>query len=339
MGGCIFASSPGGKNRANGAGPLPPEMRGPQNTRLRNGRTSDKENTMAILTGINTCLRNSAGSWTFSRNKNTTIAMQKVEKKAVPVRSTKQMIRRMGWANIVAMWGSFTGNLKPSFERKGIRHSDFNAFMATNLDITNVYLKREEVRHNACVAAPYTMSQGSLPTIGVTMQNGGKMKSDISLGDLVIDSETTVGNFSKAVLDNNRDFVEGDQIIGFLVQQLSADENGTPKVRIEAGRVRLRVNSTRKLLDVVSETMFSTMDGYLATKTSVNGGVAWIHSRIEKGKTKVSTQRLTVNNNVLSDYTSVSARTAAIESYGGVNKQDYLTPYDDEETESAQTNP
>jgi len=338
MGGCIFASSSGGKNRANGAGPLPPGMRGPQNTRLRNGRTSDKENIMAILFGINTGLRNSAGSWTFSRNKNTTIAMQKVEKKAVPVRSTKQMIRRMGWANIVAMWRSFKGDLKPTFERKGYRHSDFNAFMAANLDINNVYLKREDVRHGVCVAAPYTMSEGSLPSIEITLVSGGKMKSDIALGDLTIDAETTVGNFSKAVIDNNPDFIEGDQIVGFLVQQVAVGANGTPKVHITASRVRLRTNATYKLMDVVDESLFSTVDGFLATKASVNGGMAWIHSRIEKGKTQVSTQQLTVNNNILSSYTSSSARTAAIESYGGVNKQDYVTPYD-EETEAEQTNP
>ena len=290
---------------------------------------------MAILSGINTRLRKSAGDWTFSRNQSTTIAMQKVEKKAVPVRSNKQMTRRMGWANIVSMWRSFTGNLRPSFEHKGSRHSDFNAFMAANLALSKVYLKRSEVRLGVCVAAPYIMSIGTLPAIGVSLMNGGKMRSDIALGDLTIDADTTVSAFSKAVMNNNPYFSEGDQITGFLADQQLVGENQIPKVRMVASRVRLDNTSNTKLLDIVSEELFASADGYLASKSTVNGGIAWIHSRLEKGRTLVSPQQLVVNNSLLDTYMSDTARTEAIESYGGLNKQEYLTPYEDE-TETVQ---
>ena len=294
---------------------------------------------MAILTGINTRLRKSAGDWTFSRNQSTTIAMQKVEKKEVPVRTSRQMNRRMGWANIVAMWKSFTGNLRPSFESKGTRHSDFNAFMAANLGLSKVYLKRSEVRLGVCVAAPYIMSLGTLPSIDITSMSGGKMKSDIALGDLTIDADTTVSSFSKAVLNNNDDYKEGDQITGFLAQQVLVGANQVPKVHMVASRVTLEKENNTKLLDIVNETVFSSADGYLASKSTVNGGIAWIHSRLERGKTKVSPQNLVVNNTLLESYMSASARNEAIESYGGVNKQDYLTPYGNDEDETEQINP
>lgn len=294
---------------------------------------------MAILTGINTRLRKSAGDWTFSRNQSTTIAMQKVEKKEVPVRTSRQMNRRMGWANIVAMWKSFTGNLRPSFESKGTRHSDFNAFMAANLGLSKVYLKRSEVRLGVCVAAPYIMSLGTLPSIDITSMSGGKMKSDIALGDLTIDADTTVSSFSKAVLNNNDDYKEGDQITGFLAQQVLVGANQVPMVRMVASRVTLEKENNTKLLDIVNEAVFSSADGYLASKSTVNGGIAWIHSRLERGKTKVSPQNLVVNNTLLESYMSASARNEAIESYGGVNKQDYLTPYGNDEDETEQINP
>lgn len=319
--------------------PCPPGMRGPQNTRLRNGRTSGQENIMAILSGINTRLRKSAGDWTFQRNKKTTIAMQKVEKKETPVRTRKQMVRRMGWANIVAMWGSFTGHLRPSFEKKGDRHSDFNAFMAANLGLSHIYLTRDEVRRGVCVVAPYIMSIGTLPSIEITSLSGGKMKSNIALGDLVIDSDTTVSTFTKAVLDNNADYKEGDQITAFLAQQLVEGQNQVPKVRMVASRVTLKKGNNTSLLDLVSGELFSSTDGFLSSKSTVNGGIVWIHTRQENGKTKVSSQQLEVNSTLLDTYMSDSACNEAIESYGGVNKQEYMTPNDNDETEIVQVNP
>ena len=294
---------------------------------------------MAILTGINTRLHKSAGDWTFMRNNNKTIAIQKVEKKAVPVRSRRQMLRRMPWANVVAMWSSFSGHLRPSFEKKGRGLNDFAAFMKANLGSNNVYLKRNEVSHGVCVVAPYTLTDGTLPAITVVATSGGKMKSDIALGDLVIGAETKVSDFAKAVLENNADYREGDQIACFLAQQVTVGEANTPKVRMAASRVVLDSDDDSLLLETVDEAGFASLDGHLASKGSVNGGIAWVHSRMEKGKTKVSPQSLAVNNNLLALYTGTTALNAAIESYGGLNKEDYLTPDSGDEEEQEQVNP
>ena len=50
---------------------------------------------MAILSGINTRLRGSAGDWTFARLNGQTVAKQKVETKENPKRTFAQMIRRV----------------------------------------------------------------------------------------------------------------------------------------------------------------------------------------------------------------------------------------------------
>ena len=95
-------------------------------------------------------------------------------------------------------------------------------------------------------------------------------------------------------------------------------------------------NDNTKLFDIANDALFSSTDGYLSSKSAVNGGIVWIHSRSENGKTKVSPQQMMVNNNLLETYTTSEACEAAIESYGGVNKKDYLTPYETEETETVQ---
>ena len=75
---------------------------------------------MAILSGINTRLRGSAGDWTFARLNGQTVAKQKVEAKENPTRTFAQVVRRVQWANLVALYQAFEGNLHPSFENKGV---------------------------------------------------------------------------------------------------------------------------------------------------------------------------------------------------------------------------
>ena len=296
---------------------------------------------MAILTGINTRLHKSAGDWTFMRKKNVTIAVQKVEKKGTPVRTQRQMNRRSFWANPVAMWKSFGGNMKPSFERKATNQSDFNAFMSLNLSRgTRVYLTRGEVMQGACVVADYQVARGTLPPIEVSLLESGRMQTNIALGDdFQITATTTVAEFTQAVLANNDNrFKEGDQIACFLAEQLTSSRDNIPYVKMKTCRVILDSENYAKLFKCVKSECFAAYEGYLASRDAVAGGIAWIHTREVDGKTKVSTQKLAVNNTLLSTYTSAAARSAAITSYGGVNKSDYLTP-DETEDEDVNVNP
>lgn len=286
-------------------------------------------------------MHNSAGDWTFMRNKNVTIAVQKMEKKSTPVRSQRQMNRRSYWANQIAMWRSFKGCLKPSFEYKDDRMSDFNAFMRTNLaGGTRVYLKRTDVIRGACVVTDYYIACGRLQTIEVEVLESGRMQSDIALGnEFQINANTTVAEFSKAVIDNNGNrFEENDQITCFLATQLTVGSDNMPRVTMKSCRVTLSQDDRSKLYTHVHPECFAVSNGCLSSRDAVNGGIAWVHSHIEKGKTQVSTQRLVVNNSVASLYTTAAARDAAIESYGGVNKNDYLTP-DITEDEDVNVNP
>ena len=244
--------------------------------------------------------------------------------------TTMQMRRRVSWANLVNLWAAITPYMHPSFNHKPEGQTDFNAYMSENVGISPVFLTKKQAHRQECVVSPIMVTNGELPTINTSLVSGSKLKSTIVTGDLTITAETTIANLSMAILENNPEFEAGDQITGLLVQQISVGTEGIPKVTVIAQRVVLDTTDTRVLADVLeaesgsADAMFSSADGYLASKASVNGGACWIHSRMVNGETIVSTQTLSVNNNVLASYTSAAAQVAAMKSYG-VNEK-YLTP-------------
>ena len=240
-------------------------------------------------------------------------------------KSTLQMRRRTAWANLVNMWKAIAPYMVPSFEGKPQAQSDYNAFMQANIDIDPVFLKKKEARMGVCVAAPVTLCSGSLSPVSVSLMSGGKMRSDIALGDLTIDNETTVSAFSKAVINNNPAYEEGDQITGLLVNQVLEGENQIPRVQVNCTKIVLDNTSNALLLEEVSIDCFKSSDGYLSTNSTVNGGVAWVHSRIVDGKTVVSPAQLVVNNSLLDTYQSATAQNEAMASYGCKGSR-YLTP-------------
>lgn len=253
--------------------------------------------------------------------------------------TTLQMRRRVSWANLVNLWAAITPYMHPSFNHKPAGQTDFNAFMSENVGINPVFLTKKQAHRQDCVVSPIMVTDGELPTIEADLVSGGKLQSTIVLGDLVIGAETTIAAFSTAILAENPDFAEGDQITGLLVKQISVGTEGLPKVEVVAQRVVLDTTDTRVLSTVLqaesgsADAMFSAVEGYLASKASVNGGGCWIHSRMVNGETIVSTQYLSVNNSILSDYTSAAAQVAAMKSYG-VNEK-YLTPSSNKYTAAA----
>ena len=239
-----------------------------------------------------------------------------------------QMSRRVRWANIVNVWQAFTERDRPSFEGRGDRVSDFNAFVGANIGGAPIYLTASEAGQGAAVVPPYQITRGSLPTIVVTLGTGGVRISDIELGSLVIDSDTTLKEFSDAVIDNNPNYQHGDQITFFYALQEQNPVTGIPYLSILSDKVTLNQQDEGTLLsDIVNATGFTTVDGKLGMNTVPNGGVAWVHSRISSdGSVLVSTQSFEVTNPLLSQYQTSAKRIEAILSYGGKTTQDYLRP-------------
>ena len=279
---------------------------------------------MAILNGILKHLNGSAGQLTFKTVNGRTIVSEKVTT-VRNVRSPRQLRQRTKWGNLVRMYAGIAPLLKYGFEKKAPSVSDYNMFMRVNNAVSPVYLTKTEADGGGCIAAPYQLTQGSLPSIVVTGK-GAASVTDIALGDLQISDETTVAEFSQAVVIGNPDFDFGDQLSFYEIRQQVNAETGIPYCQFAASSVVLDKESQVKLWDMASPMGFASVDGHLGHADDEGDSVfAWVHSVKERGKTKVSTQFLIDNNSLLADYTTEEAYQTAAQSYGGSNEA-FLTP-------------
>ena len=273
---------------------------------------------MAILNGIIKKMTGSAGQLTFKTVNGQTVVSEKVTV-VKNARTAGQQRQRMKWVNIIRMYSGIAPLLKNGFEKKMAQQSDYNMFVRLNSAASPVYLTKSEADGGGCIAAPYQITQGSLPSIVITGE-GAEAKTDIALGSLTISASTTVAEFAKAVVDNNADFDYGDQISFYDVLQRVNAETQIPYCQFSASYVVLDKNSTVKLLDQVNKAGFASVGGVLAHGEDEGDGVfAWVHSRYDNGKTRVSTQFLINNDSLLDDYRSDDAYAEACKSYGGVS--------------------
>lgn len=280
---------------------------------------------MAELNGILSKLTGSAGQLTFRRVKGRTIVSEKTAM-TTNSRTSAQQQHRLRWTNLIKMYSGVAPLLNGAFEKKSPRLSDYNMFMKLNFASSKIYLTKGEVTANACVAAPYQITMGSLPGIRLTGEAGASV-TDIRLGSLVIGPDTTVREFSNAVVTNNADYDYGDQLSFLLVVQQTDEVTGCPQCRFYGEAVVLDKNAEARLHDCVSGRGFSSVGGQLACSLddSFQGAYAWVHTRLQKGVTLVSTQKLVVKNDLYEAYSSDEAYRRAVATYGG-ETNNFLTP-------------
>lgn len=279
-----------------------------------------------------TALKGSVGAVTYTRQKGTgdTIAKQKVPKHVKARQTIGLMRQRMQWANIVAMWRALNVvGWHPSFPTRNPGQSDYNAFVSRNIGRNRVWLSRDEVRGNACVVAPYMLTNGSLQSIVVSIDSNHQAVSDIAVGDLTIGASTTLVAFSQAIVEHNAGrFAYGDQLTLVAATQAVDGVSGLPTCEVKCYEVTL-VNSdpdSRLLEDILGANVYKAQDGMLAFNQTWIGGVAMVQSRETADGVQVSTQSLVCDSPALTQYQSSTAFDAAVKSYGGLEEAYYLTP-------------
>ena len=290
---------------------------------------------MARLYGINSKMRGKVGQFVYRQNMGNTVVSELPAPKDTPVRTDANMRQRMMLANIVNFYKRTGKYLTPAFPNKAQNQSDYNAFMQANMQENSIkiYLTKGMARSGACVAASYKLTEGDLESIGIQIDRDGFATSSIILGnDFVIDASTTVQEFSQQVVQHNRTFQNGDNIVVIAVSQRIDPVTSYPTITVNTDRVKLDTNdaSGTKLLNCVTPIGFTARDGYLSSGTVLTGGIAWIHTREDANGKHVSTQFLMGDNSYVESYVTNEAREEAIQSYGGLNEELYLLPRENE---------
>lgn len=228
-----------------------------------------------------------------------------------------QMKQRTSLTNIIRLYQCSPGFFKKAFENKEATQSDYNRLVSINLKKSfRVYLPKEIADSNGGVVAPYRITDGSLQNI-IVSGSGVDAVTNIAVGAAFeITAETTVGELTAAILGNNTFIMAGDQLSYLSIEQYT--DLGVPKLRARRYEMVLDVSSTAKVLDVFPEQAVAVNGGFIAHGDLVySGAFAWVLSRVENGKLKVSSQDLIVTSSDLyTQYTSTSAATRAISSYG-----------------------
>ena len=284
---------------------------------------------MGKIFGANTKISGKVGQLLYRQTRTGTVISELPVKPAIPRRSARQMDRRTQWGNLAAIYKQFDSMLRRGYENLPPQMSVFNAFIQANIDVVKVYITKTIRLNGGAILAPYQITRGSLPSISMAKNASNILVSGIRLGSLAIDANTTIGQFSQAVIDNNDNFDEGDQLTFFHGIQTIDIVTRTPRATIRGYKVVLSTAEDTKLWDVVDRIGFSVTDNCLATSQQItNGAAVWVHSReTADGALKVSTQLFFVENSALATYQGRTAFTAAANSYGGINSAAvYLQP-------------
>lgn len=238
-------------------------------------------------------------------------------------RTQSQMAHRARWANCVNMYRVNSSWLKYAFETKKSNQSEYNKFMSLNAANSPIFLTKQEAAAGACVVAPYTIMQGSLPSIETQKASGG-WATNLYFGDNEPDLDTaSIATISQLLIQYNPALREGDQISLIKLTQLTNANTGIPFVIVRKYEVILNSTDSRLWSDFIpSNLLFDDVFGGRSLLTVGDsgdaGGFVIGLSRTIGGKTYVSTQNIVVANNdaMITAYSSQAALQRAIDSYG-----------------------
>lgn len=249
-----------------------------------------------------------------------------------------QMDNRVKMSNCVAIYRANAEWMKKyAFEVKKNFWSVYNAFMSANLSANDILLAKSDVELGAAVAAPYTMTKGSLPSVKVEFNSSEDyFATDLYTGDLLVpynDTTTTVADLSAALLANNNGLHEGDQL-SFVWNIQTLDANGIPNVIARYQELIIDTTDTTTLADRLGQgvvwtdpTGTASMNALvfnIQSGAEVQAALCCV-SRDNGSKVLVSTQKFVLtSDSVLDTFKGSAARQRAIRSYASGVENPFL---------------
>lgn len=241
-------------------------------------------------------------------------------------RSLAQMRRRIKFPNLVNFWRVARPIVAMAMQTKRTAQSDYNKFISLNLAANNTYLLKSEAAAGATAVAPYQITAGTLPTIGMRSPE----VSNIRVGEL----SGSVSAVSAAILTANPSLQNGD-MLSFVVFGQTIDNAGLPRVVANAFKFKLDVADVATDFDDSIVTIGSiaptSSDNYLAFEYGSveydQYAAAVILSRPSENGWEVSTEWLALERGGFDPSQSLSGVTEseALASYG-YSPEAFLNP-------------
>ncbi len=190
-----------------------------------------------------------------------------------------QMANRISWRNLASLWKRFPADMRPHFEHRRPGVCNFSRFIAENLGSSPVFLPADMAAQGGCVATPLLLTRGTLATI-LTQRDDQGLLTNILMGDFHPTPDSTLGQFSAALVGNNVHFRHGDILTYLLAAQATDPATGIPTVQMTSRSLLLDPDDSTLLSTLVGDSPgFAVRDGRLASATNPVGGMAWIHRR------------------------------------------------------------
>ena len=238
-------------------------------------------------------------------------------------RTQSQMAQRVKWSQLVSFYRANADWMKYAYETKTPQQSEYNKFMQLNTANSNIYMTKEQASFGACVVMPYVMTQGSLPSINFTEENGS-WPSNIYYpsGSFLLDT-TTVGEFSQKLIAQNPAMRNGDQLSFVRYTQQEDWNTGYPFVQVRKYELVLDITSTELVgaylpLDYISVVNVGTPNQLAVVDSGLAGGFLMVLSRTQGGKTYVSSQSIVTTrmDDIITAFSSAGKLATSIASYG-----------------------
>lgn len=275
---------------------------------------------MAILSGIGLSKsKNKLGNLVLMNKAGVGVVAREYVAEIKNPQSNAQMVRRVKWANLVNFYRLSKGWIAKAFENKKQGQSDYNKLMSLNINLSKASLTKTQASLGAVVLQPYVVSYGSIQPVEQRYENG-KGYSDLSTGDLAVTAITTIAELSSALLANNPQLRNGDQIS--FISYLENYVDGVPYSTCRA--FEMPVDTTRRselISDYFPDFLCSSVeDGgvqVLANSNVEAGAFTFVISRTIGGKIYVSTQSLICTPSVTRErFETADQEREAIASYG-----------------------
>lgn len=242
-------------------------------------------------------------------------------------RTRAQMLRRIRWGNLVNVYKAISSWQKKAYDSKLVGQTDYNIFMQLNINKVLVAESKEMCEAGCAVFEDYQVSRGSLAPINLELVGGSiNYKSSINLTESITGT-TTVGALSTDILNNNPDFLPGDNIAIIFARNYMVSRVEWPYVSSVYAEITLDASSTTLISSIpaLANRLTKSEDdtlGILGVQTIVSNplhevGAVMIHTRKSSTDLKVSSQNIVMNDpQIITQFSGSDWEDTCILSYG-----------------------